>query len=91
MEWADGALTADIEALTAARRGGEVWLTGEQLPALAGGERFWGKRVLVPLGFRPDPDWPESALLAAAECGDDEALILTADGAEVLPRSAFAP
>ena len=30
-------------------------LLGDRLPLVLGGERFWGKRVGLPVGFRPEP------------------------------------
>src|SRR5262249_49852387 len=88
--WADAATTARLARLQAARRGGAVWLLGPELPHLPG-ERFWGGAVLVPLGFRPDPDWPAAALREAAGVAADEVLVLTADAAEAIPRPAFRP
>ncbi|HEY1375595.1 MAG TPA: hypothetical protein VGF55_02315, partial [Gemmataceae bacterium] len=65
--WADAATTAELAAIRAARCGGRALLVGPRLPAVAGGERFWGERVLVPVGFRPAPDLPADVLRAA--CG----------------------
>ncbi|HKB00802.1 MAG TPA: hypothetical protein VKD90_01220 [Gemmataceae bacterium] len=87
--WADTATTAEIAAVNAARKGDVAWLLGSRLPALARAERFWGARVLIPLGFRADPDWPESALREAAGVGPDEILVLTEDGSEAIPGDAF--
>jgi hypothetical protein len=66
-------------------------LRGERLPAIVEAERFWGGRVLVPLGFRVEPDLPETAIRAAAAVSPNEVLILTPDGAETVPEQAFAP
>jgi hypothetical protein len=54
-------------------------------------QRFWGERVLTPLGFRPEPELPETALRAAAEVSLGELLVLTESGAEAIPEDAFAP
>jgi hypothetical protein len=54
-------------------------------------ERFWGDRVLVPLGFRAEPDWPEGALREAANVGPDELLVLTENATEAIPADAFGP
>jgi len=61
------------------------------LPSIRDAERFWGDRVLIPLGFRSDPDWPESALREAAQVGRNEILILTENAAEAIPANAFRP
>jgi len=89
--WSDTATTAEITAVKAARSGDVAWLLGGKLPALAGAERFWGERVLIPLGFRADPDWPEAALREAANVGPDELLVLTENGTEAIPSEVFRP
>ena len=53
--------------------------------------RFWGETVLVPTGFRPEPDLPAAALRAALGVAADELLVLDETGAEVIPRAAFEP
>lgn len=88
MEWSDRAPTAEIEALSGAWSGTNVWLRG-RLPALLKAERFWGERVLAPLGFRAEPDWPDAALRQAALVDDDEILVLTAEEPEAISLAAF--
>src|SRR5262249_9797231 len=80
-----------LAALRAACCQGRVLLRGERLPLLAGGERFWGERVLVPLGCRPEPELPESALREALALGDDELLLLGEGPPEVVPEAALQP
>lgn len=89
--WADGALTSDIANINGARNGDACWLLGNKLPTIADAERFWGDRVLIPLGFRVEPDWPESALREAAAVGPDELLVLTTDTTEAIPNDTFRP
>jgi hypothetical protein len=89
--WADGATTAEIGAIRAARCGDVAWLRGTRLPAIVGAGRFWGERVLIPLGFQAEPDWPEAALREAANVGSDELLVLTEAGTEAIPGEAFQP
>jgi hypothetical protein len=89
--WADTATTAQLAALRAARSGDRVLLLGRPLPALPGGLRLWGERLLVPLGFRPEPAFPESTLLEALGVGPENLVLLTAESAEVVPRGAFEP
>jgi MoxR-vWA-beta-propeller ternary system domain bpX2 len=89
--WADAAPAAEITAVKAARCGDVAWLIGNKLPAVAGAERFWGDRVLIPLGYRADPDWPEGALREAAGVGPDEILVLAEYGSEALPADALRP
>jgi len=89
--WADTAPTAEISAVKAARCGDVAWLLGSKLPAIPGAERFWGDRVLIPLGFRSNPDWPEPALREAAQVGSNEILVLMENAAEAIPVNAFRP
>ena len=87
--WADMAPTARLVALRAATAGDRVLLLGRPLPPIPGAERFWGGRILVPLGFRTDPEIPEPALCGALGAGDDELLVLTHEGAETVPLRSF--
>jgi hypothetical protein len=64
---------------------------GGRLPTLPGAERFWGNRVLVPLGFRPEPCWPESALAEVLGLADEELAMLRESGATAIPVAALRP
>jgi hypothetical protein len=90
-DWVDTVPTAQLSALLAAREGERVMLLGQRLPTIREGEKFWGDRVLTPLGFRPEPDLPESALLGALGVDEGDLLVIEADGCEVVPRDAFRP
>jgi hypothetical protein len=87
--WADMAPTARLSALRAAIAGDRVLLLGRRLPPIPGAERFWGGRILVPLGLRTAPELPEPALCRALGAGEDEILVLTHEGAETVPLRAF--
>lgn len=89
--WADTAPASEIAALKGARCGNRAWIIGQSLPAVASAERFWGEQVLIPLGWRAEPDWPEAALREATAVGPNEILILTADGAGAISDDAFQP
>ncbi len=89
--WADTATTLEIESVRAARCGPRAILLGTRLPSVPGGERFWGDHVLIPLGYRAEPDLPEHLLREACQVARDELVILDAGGAEVIPERAFAP
>ncbi len=89
--WVESAPTAEIGGLTAAWSGGEVIVRGARLPAIAGCERFWGERVLAPLGFRPEPSLPEPALRRALRVEEGTLLVLSAQGIEEVPCAAFGP
>src|SRR5262249_43785208 len=79
--WADMATAAAIATVRAARCGERALLRGERLPVVAGAERFWGGRVLVPAGYRPEPELSEDVLRAACGVAADELLLLDRDGA----------
>ncbi len=90
-EWADTATTAELARVRGARTGDRVALIGEQLPTILRAKRFWGRDVFVPVGFRPEPNLPTPALLAATGTTPKEFLFLDETGADVIPRGAFEP
>lgn len=87
--WAALAPDAELNALLAARAGGALLLLGDALPPLPG-TRFWGDRLLCPLGYEPDPPLPESTLLGALNAGAGPVL-LRGDSYEVVPAGALQP
>jgi hypothetical protein len=89
--WADVAPSGELATVRGAWRGRQVMLLGEKLPALAGAERFWGERLLAPLGYRVEPALPERVLLEALGLTGEEILVVSAAGADVLPRDVFRP
>jgi hypothetical protein len=89
--WAENATTWQLGSLQAAWCEEQVILLGERLPPLPGATRWWGNRILVPLGFRLDPDLAEGAVFQALGLVQSERAFLTLDGVEVLPADAFGP
>jgi hypothetical protein len=99
--WAEDATTERLAALRAAWTAGpeggpdapEVLVLGDPraLPAVPEGMRFWGVELLVPLGFRPDPELPEPALRCALGAGPDDLVLLLGQDHERIPRAAFRP
>jgi hypothetical protein len=90
-KWCETATTAELAVVRAARSGGRAVLLGKRLPAVPSGVRYWGDNLLLPVGFRPNPGLPSTTLRAAVGAAADELVFLDADGAEVVPRSAFEP
>jgi hypothetical protein len=90
-EWADQATSRQLAALQAARRSSRVLVMGQPLPAVSQAERFWGKTILTPLGWRPEPLLPEPALRDALGLPAEEIALLHDDTVEVVPRAALAP
>ena len=98
--WADRATSHQLAAVAAAHDLDRVLLrrTGDlanasgpsRLPPLPG-ERFWGQHVLLPVGWRAEPELPEAVLATVLRLGLDELALLTEEGAEVIPLTAFAP
>jgi hypothetical protein len=89
--WADAATTAELAAVRAARSAGRTVLLGARLPVVPAATRFWGDDLLVPVGYRPDPDLPSAVLRAAVGAGGGELVLLDEGGADVIPREAFEP
>jgi hypothetical protein len=89
--WADTVSAVRLSRLRAAQCRGRLLVLGERLPELASGQRFWGERLLAPLGWRPEPDLPGSALREATGLAADDILLLRANGFEVVPGAALAP
>lgn len=97
--WADRVPSRGIESLAAAWLGpspkdsgaGNLLVLGpaDRLPALAGGMRYWGTGVLIPLGYRAEPALPEPAIRGVVGAEADELVVLEETGAELVPRVAF--
>jgi hypothetical protein len=89
--WADQATSAHLASLQGALAGQSVMVLGHRLPPLAGGERFWGRFLLAPLGYRMEPALPERELLQAFGVSEAELLVVREGGAELIPQDAFLP
>jgi hypothetical protein len=90
-KWVDNATTAELATVRAAYSGDRIVLLSAKLPSIPCAARYWGKDVLVPLGFRPDPELSAVALRAACGVADGELLLLDESGAEVIPCRVFEP
>ena len=89
--WAEQASTVRLASFRAALDGATVLLLGSRLPLLPDSTRFWGRRVLVPLGFRPEPALPESALAGVLHLEGEDIALLRGDGVDVVPAQALRP
>jgi hypothetical protein len=71
----------------------EVLLLGPAMRLPAGYEsvRFWGADVLIPLGYRAEPELTERALRDALGAGDDDLVVFEEDGPGLVPRGMFRP
>jgi hypothetical protein len=90
-DWSDAIPTGRLASLQGALQGEHVLVVGADLPALADAERFWGRGVLVPLGFAPTLALPEKVLKEVAGVQGDEFLLWRCERAEAIARSALAP
>lgn len=90
--WADGSPTVAIERLRGAVSGRTAFVvaTVGEPPAIVDAERYWGERLFIPLGSRPEPNFYEDILVSLLNLGDDRA-IAYADGFERIPSSAIRP
>jgi hypothetical protein len=104
VDWVNGATSAQLAPLQAAWSRESHGVRGDagssvvlvlgdpgSLPLLSGGTRFWGTDLLIPLGFRADPDLPEEAIRTAVGAGASDLVVLDQDGFELLDRGVFRP
>ncbi len=63
--WAHSAPSREIESVRGAIRGRFALILGRDLPPWPGSIRYWGDRVLVPIGFQLRPNLAEPAILDA--------------------------
>ena len=100
-EWAERETSARIASLTGAwisdPDGGpeqaEVLVLGEagMLRRRWAASRFWGVDVMIPLGFRVDPELSESALRRLVGAGPDDLVLLDATGLSGSPGGRSGP
>jgi hypothetical protein len=71
----------------------EVFVLGEpgRLPHLAESVRYWGTDLLVPVGFRVDPDLPPATIRGVVGAGESDLVVVDDRGIELIDRGAFEP
>jgi hypothetical protein len=99
--WADQATSAQLGELHAVCAGGPEGPTrdspmlilgpADRLPLLPDATRYWGIDLLVPLGYRLEPNLPESAVRRVAGADAGALVLCEDDGFELIPRSLFKP
>jgi hypothetical protein len=99
--WAERATTSQLSCLQGAWRrasdgeeaDAEALILGfpGRLPLLQESVRYWGTDLLVPLGFRVDPDLPEPAIRRVVGAGTGDLVVGDEDGFELIARVAFKP
>ena len=99
--WADQATSAQLDELQAVcaerperpTRDSAILILGPagRLPLLPDATRYWGIDLLVPLGYRLEPELPESAVRRAAGADAGHLVLFEEDGFELIPRALFKP
>ena len=89
--WMDAIPSSRLTALQAARNGASVFVLGPRLPLLPSAQRLWGDTVLKPLGSCLEPDLPEPVVRECLDLSEEDLLIITEKGADVLCRSDLRP
>lgn len=89
--WAEQATSKQLAMLTAVRAGERVLLRGERLPPLPAAERYWGRSILTPLGFRPEPEASEGVMRESLRLQDEEIALLGENGFEAIDARRFQP
>jgi MoxR-vWA-beta-propeller ternary system domain bpX2 len=87
--WADAVPGCVLARYQGAVKKTCLFVLGKKLPWLASGERFWGHRVLVPIGYRTDPLLAEADLLKAAGVAETDLLVLRPAGCEIVATDRF--
>src|SRR5262249_9732106 len=93
LAWSGTVPTARLASLQGVHLGAMTLGRGNDLPLLAEGKRFWGRDILMPLGYAPELALPESALKLFVVGGlqEDEILLWQRDNVEVIERSLLSP
>ncbi|AGA26454.1 hypothetical protein [Singulisphaera acidiphila] len=89
--WAETVPSSRLKSLHATLAGDLVMVLGSALPVVTDGTRYWGTKVLIPLGFRTDPSLSEDAIRRALNIASAELLWFTPRGYEVVSSSLFRP
>ncbi len=96
--WAHSAPSHEIESVRGAIQGDRALVLGRSLPPWPDSTRYWGDRVLIPIGFEIRPTLPEETILEAlGGSGREVFRFLTNDEgndsavANAIPFDAFRP
>jgi len=81
-EWIERTPSIQFDGLKAVLADKEVLVLGSRLPMLPGNVRYWGERVLTPLGFRVEPEIPPRVLQEVLDLSHHDMAILSETGVE---------
>jgi hypothetical protein len=91
LAWALSVPACRLARYRAAVAGERLFVLGKSLPWIDGGERFWGRSVLVPVGFRPRPLFPEAAMRTLLGVADSDLVVVRETGCELIAEDRFTP
>lgn len=91
LRYVDTATTFELATLTAARNGDLALIRGERLPVIPRARRYWGSDVLIPLGFRPEPELSMDVLRTVAGANPGDVVVFDESAVTVIPGTAFKP
>jgi hypothetical protein len=91
LKWAESATTRQLASVAIAVCKDRALLRGEGLPLLAGATRYWGGDVLFPLGFRWEPQLPESAIHGVIGLQTNEIAIVHNEELEMISSDTLRP
>jgi hypothetical protein len=87
--WAELATTMELQSLRATQCEAQALLLGAKLPAIPSATRFWGERLLLPLGYRLEQELPVAAVFSVMQAGADDLVFVTSEYTEIVPKEAF--
>jgi hypothetical protein len=87
--WIERTPCVQFERLKAVSADDEVLVVGDGLPMLPGNTRYWGERVLTPLGFRIEPELHLGVLQEVLGLSDRDFAIFCDSGVERFSRELF--
>jgi len=90
-QWAGRVPSSRIDSLKGAISGAELLVVGPRLPEVPSTHKFWGNRILIPLGFQLDPELPENAIRQALGITPDALMIITEEGFDEVPLRMLQP
>ncbi len=90
LRWADSVPNLLLEKYQAVRRSEHILVLGQPVPWLDGGQRFWGDKMLFPLGFSPKPFLPDAQFQAALMLERDDFAVFFPDRIEAISATVWA-
>lgn len=90
-DWLETVPGIRIAELKALRKGNSVLIFGTSLPEISEGQRFWGKRIFVPLGNSYEPFFDEFTMIKIIDLASTQVLFIQHHGIECIDISKAQP